>query len=141
MAPDVPSVGYKVFEIINGAGSAFSRMQLLLMQATGTIDNDFFTIALTNDGVITSLIDKTNGNKELVNSGSTGDYINNISLKTSFEGNSNTNGSFLVINNAGAVSLSVKITSTAVVNHETLITVFKEIPRIEIDNKITTEFW
>ncbi|MEP6948663.1 MAG: T9SS type A sorting domain-containing protein [Ginsengibacter sp.] len=138
LAPDVPSVGYKVFEIVNGAGSSFSNAAAF-NSSTRTIDNDFFTIVFTNNGVITSLIDKTNGNKDLVNTGGTGDYINNIGRESSFEGNSNTNG-FFVVDNTGAVNLSIKITSTELVNHETLITVFKDIPRVEIDNKVTGNF-
>ena len=76
---------------------------------------------------------------ELVNTASNTDYINNISRNTTFAGSDNTNGSFSVENN-GPVNLTVKITSTAVINHETLITVFKDIPRVEIDNKITQNF-
>ena len=138
LAPDVPSVGYKVFEIVNGAGAVFADAATL-NSTTRTINNDYFTIVFTNNGVITSLIDKTNGNKQLVNTNTTIDYINNISRNTDFEGSSNTNGTFTV-DNTGPVSLTVKITSTEIVNHETLITVFKNIPRIEIDNKITQNF-
>ena len=131
-------VGYKVFEIVNGAGSAFSSAATV-NTTTRTIDNAFFTIVFTNNGVITSLIDKTHGNKQLVNTASASDYINNISHNTSFESNGNTNGTFSVVN-TGPVNLTVKITSTSVVNHETFITVFNTIPRIEIDNKITMHF-
>ena len=138
LAPNVPSVGYKVFEILNGTGASFPNAGTV-DNTTQKIDNDFFTIIFTNDGVITSLIDKTNGSKELVNSSSSADYINNMSRNSSFIGNNNTNGSFSVENN-GPVSLTVKIISTDIINHETSITVFKNIPRIEIDNKITQNF-
>ncbi len=138
LAADIPSVGYKVFEIINGAGSAFTDAGAI-NTTTRTIDNAYFTLVFTSNGVITSLIDKTNGNKQLAGTVSSSDYINNISRNNTFEGNSNTNGSFTV-DNSGPVSLTVKITSSAAINHETLITVFKDIPRIEIDNTITQNF-
>ena len=67
LAPDVPSVGYKVFEIVNGAETSFSNAATIDNNAQ-KIENDYFTIVFTKSGVITSLIDKTNGNKELVNS-------------------------------------------------------------------------
>ena len=41
LAPDVPSVGYKVFEIVNGAGSVFSDAATI-NTTTRTIDNDLF---------------------------------------------------------------------------------------------------
>ena len=65
LAPDVPSVGYKVFEIRNGAGSTIFADAGSVNIDTSTIDNDYFTIVFTNNGVITSLIDKTNGNKRI----------------------------------------------------------------------------
>ena len=138
LAPGVPPVGYKIFEIVNGAGSAFSSAATV-NTTTRTIDNAFFTIVFTNNGVITSLIDKTHSNKQLVNTASASDYINNISRNTSFESNGNTSGTFSVVN-SGPVSLTIKVTSTSVVNHQTLITVFNTVPRIEIDNKITMHF-
>ncbi|MEO8764721.1 MAG: T9SS type A sorting domain-containing protein [Ginsengibacter sp.] len=138
LAAGVPSVGYKVFEIVNGAGSTFTNAATI-DNTTRTIDNAYFTIAFTNNGVITGLLDKTNGNKQLASAVSSSDYINNLSRNSVFEGNSNTGGSF-VIDNTGPVSMTVKFTSTATINHETLITVFKDIPRVEIDNKITQNF-
>ncbi len=138
LAPNIPSVGYKVFEIVSGAGSSFANAATI-NESAQKIDNDYFSIVFTNRGVITSLIDKTNGNKELVNTGSNPDYINNISRFDTYAGSDNNNGSFSVLYN-GPVCLTVKITSTAVINHETLITVFKDIPRVEIDNKITQNF-
>lgn len=139
LAPDVPSVGYKVFEIRSGTGSTTFAGAGTVDTTTRTIDNDYFTIVFTKRGVITSLIDKTNGNKQLVNTGSDDDYINNIGRNSVFAADDNIDGSFAV-EDSGAVSLAVKITSTAIVNHETVITVFKGIPRIEIDNKVTENF-
>ena len=138
LASSVPSVGYKVYEIYSGAGSGFPNAGTI-DNANQIIDNDYYTIIFTKQGVITSLIDKANGNKQLVNSGSSSDYINNMSLNTIYAGNSNSNGTFTVDNN-GPVSLSIKITPGSLLNHQTLITVFKSIPRIEIQNQINQNF-
>jgi len=138
LASNVPSVGYKVFEIQSGTGSGFPNAGTI-DNTNQIIDNDYYTIIFTKQGVITSLIDKTNGNKQLVNSGSSSDYINNMSLNTTYSGNSNANGSFTVDNN-GPVSLGIKITTSSLLNRQTLITVFKGIPRIEIQNQITQNF-
>src|ERR1019366_6703027 len=138
LAPDVPSEGYKIFEIRSGAGTSYPVAGTVNLSSQ-IIDNDYFTIAFTNSGVITSFIDKQNGNKELVNSGTSSDYINNMSLNNNFAASDNTNGSFTVVN-SGPVNVTVKITSNAAINHETQITVFKDIPRVDIDNSINQNF-
>ncbi|HVZ96513.1 MAG TPA: T9SS type A sorting domain-containing protein [Chitinophagaceae bacterium] len=138
LAQDVPSVGYKVFEIRNGAGSTYPDAATV-NNSTQTIDNDFFTIVFTNSGVITSLIDKKNGNKELANSSDYSNFINNMNQEGYYAGGSNSYGSFTV-ENVGPVSLSVRITSTNPINHQTVLTVFKDLPRIEINNEVTQNF-
>ncbi len=138
LASDIPSVGYKVYEIRSGAGSSYA-VAGTVNNSTQTIDNDFFTIIFTNNGVITSLIDKTNGNKQLVNSTDNSNYINNISRNGNFYGSSNSGGSFTV-ENSGPVSISVRITSPNLINHQTVLTVFKDLPRLEIDNELTENF-
>jgi alpha-mannosidase len=138
LASNVPPVGYKIYEIRSGAGTTFP-VAGSVNNTSQTIDNDYFTIVFTNRGVITSLIDKTNGNKELANNSGTSQYINNISRNTDYSGNSNSNGSFTIVN-SGPVSISVKATATAFIDHETTITVFKDIPRVEINNKETENF-
>ncbi len=82
LASNIPSVGYKVFEIQPGSGSSFPQHAGTLNNANQIIDNDYYTIIFTTQGVITSLIDKANGNKQLVNPGSSEDYINNMSRNT-----------------------------------------------------------
>lgn len=138
LAPNIPSVGYKVFEIRNGTGASFPNTGTV-NNTNQVVDNDYFTLTFTNQGVITSLIDKTNGNKQLVNSSTDSDYINNIGLNNSYAGNNNANGSFIIDNN-GPVSLGIRITSNEIIDHQTLITVFKSIPRVEIQNQETQNF-
>lgn len=138
LASNVPSVGYKIFEIRSGSGSSYPPAASV-NNSTQTIDNDYFTITFTNNGTITSLIDKTNGNKQLVNTADNTNYINNIRRNTTYSGNSNSGGSFTV-ENTGPVSLSVRVTSTNLINHQTVLTVFKDLPRVEISNELTQNF-
>ncbi len=129
LADSIPSVGYKVFEIKNGPG-------LIVFQDAGTnignvIESDSFKITYTNQGVLTSIIDKHNGNKEIVLP-TGGKYVNDLG-----SGNNNNGTSSVQV---GPVSITVLTSSAAPLAHTTRITLFKNIPRIEIDNQITEDF-
>jgi alpha-mannosidase len=129
-ASNIPSVGYKVFEIQDGPGTIFP--------ATGTntgnvLENGFFKIAYTNQGVLTSVIDKQNGNREIAIV-TNGKYINDLGTGTASDGTSS-------IESNGPVSITIVTNTTAVpLAHSTRITLFKNVPRIEIDNQITQNF-
>ncbi|MDP4275362.1 MAG: T9SS type A sorting domain-containing protein, partial [Bacteroidota bacterium] len=129
LASDVPSVGYKVFEIRDGAPQSSTNAATL---SGNIIENPFFRIQLTNQGVITSMLDKQNGNRECVKV-SNGKYVNDLGSGT---GNS---GTLTVVNN-GPVSVSLLATSTAPLRHTSEITLFKTIPRVEITDKINQNF-
>ena len=65
LASDIPSLGYKVYEVKHG------KAKVLPNAATFTanvFENTFYKLTLTNGGVITSLVDKRNGNVECVSS-------------------------------------------------------------------------
>ncbi|GAB2831138.1 T9SS type A sorting domain-containing protein [Ferruginibacter profundus] len=133
LADSIPSIGYKVFEIRNGT-TAFPSNWF----TTGTngsfkfVENDSYKVTYTNQGVITSIIDKLNGNKEMVKPG---EYVNDL-------GSGNGNNGTAVIENSGPVSVTVLTTTGTGVSpaHTTRITLFKNIARIEIDNQITQNF-
>ncbi|MBS1509640.1 MAG: T9SS type A sorting domain-containing protein [Bacteroidetes bacterium] len=131
LADSIPSIGYKVYEIQSGA-NAFNSSWF----STGVngsfkyVENDSFKVTYTNQGVITSLIDKHNGNTELV---ATGNYINNL-------GSGNLNTGTAVIENSGPVSVTILATATTPVAHKTRITLYKNVARVEIDNQITQNF-
>lgn len=129
LARDIPSVGYKVFEIQKGKPSRFSNAA----EFEGSIiENDFFKLTLTAQGVITSLIDKKNGNKELV-SQINGKYMNDL-------GSGGDNSGELIMENNGPVSVTIVAKGKMPLAHTTKITLFKEIPRIAIHNQITENF-
>lgn len=129
-ADSIPSIGYKVFEIRTGPGTGFPPAGT----NTGNIvENVFFKVTYTNQGVLTSILDKQNSNRQIVLL-TNGNYINDLGTGTANVGNSS-------VENNGPVSITI-LTNTlaAPLAHSTRITLFKNIPRIEIDNQITQGF-
>ncbi|QQS29042.1 MAG: glycoside hydrolase [Sphingobacteriales bacterium] len=129
LAQNIPSIGYKTYEVQAGAGISFPNA----ITVTGNLmENEFYRLTVTNAGVITSLQDKLNGNTEYcqaINS----KYINDLG-----SGNSNT-GTLSLVNN-GAVSATFMCTSTNPIQHTTLITLYKDINRIDLQNTINASF-
>ncbi|MCJ7582295.1 MAG: glycoside hydrolase [Candidatus Aminicenantes bacterium] len=125
-AKDIPSIGYKVFEIVNGVGSIFSKGPTV---SGNVIENEYYELTLGQNGAITSLIDKTNGHKQMVRSFN-GRYINDLgqgegSLETA---------------NSGPVSATLKAVSSGPVSHATFVTLFRDSNRIDIRNEIHQNF-
>ncbi len=127
LASNVPSAGYKVFEIREGAPSS----TLAGPTANGTtIENSFYRVTLAGDGAITSLIDKTRGNREIVkNIG--GRVINDLG--------GNRSGT-VVVENAGPVSVTLRAESTSPIPHTTRVTLYRDIARVDVKNEITANF-
>ncbi|KAA3620720.1 MAG: T9SS C-terminal target domain-containing protein [Bacteroidetes bacterium] len=127
-ATDIPAVGYKVFDIQNGAGQEFP--------VTGVLDdnifeNDYFQLTLTPEGVITSLIDKAENTE--FGQETNGRFINDFG-----QGNGS-DGTMTLLNN-GPVSATVQCTSPNPLQHTTNITLHKYQKRIDIRNHINDEF-
>ncbi len=123
----MPSVGYKVYEVRSGAATAFPNAATT---NGNTIENDFYRLTLAGDGAITSLIDKQRGNRETVRT------INGRVLND-FGGN---RSGRVVVENAGAASVTLRAESTNPLEHTTRVTFYRNSNRIDIDNQITTEF-
>ncbi|MEP7141917.1 MAG: hypothetical protein ABI707_03550, partial [Ferruginibacter sp.] len=122
LASNIPSIGYKIFEIQNGtpvtlpAAATFSG---------GIFENDFYKLTLSNNGSITSFLDKTDGNYEYKGSAAMND----------FGSGALTTGIFTV-ENSGPVSVTVNCTSTSPYTHTNKITLFKSIERVDIDDQL-----
>jgi alpha-mannosidase len=128
-AIDVPSVGYKVFEIQPGESK---KGVVAANLEKGWIENNFFKIHFTKSGVITEIIDKV-ANRQLVKQTDT-KYVNDL-------GATDINaGEPLIIENAGPVSVTFKAVSTDPILHTTRITVYAKSPRIDIENTIQENF-
>lgn len=129
-AKDVPSVGYKVFEIQSGTGTTFTNAGIT---SGNVVENQYFRVAYTNQGVLTSIFDKVHS-KELVII-TNGKYVNDLGT-----GTDNTGTSSVEFNGPVSITILTTATTSSVIPHTTKITLFKNIPRIEIDNQITQGF-
>ncbi len=124
LASGVPSVGYKVFEVRSGSGTA--NWSAGAPSASGsTIENSNYKLTVANRGAITSLLDKTRSNREFVRGA-----LNDL----------NTNTGALSIEDAGVVSVTLKADVTSGVKRTTRITLYRGLDRIDIRNDITQNF-
>lgn len=127
LAANVPSAGYKVFEIRPGVGQTFSNA----VTANGTtLENTNYRITVAGDGAITSLIDKTRSNRELVR---------NIGGKVLNDLGGNRTGT-VVVENGGPVSVTLRTSSTSPLAHTTRVTLYRDVDRIDVSNEITQNF-
>lgn len=130
-ASDIPSLGYKVFEIKEIPNAP--KVELAASINDGVIENTFYKIKFTAQGVITSLIDKSNNNRECINP------INKLYANDLGSGDNIAplNDSALRVENAGSVSVTLVAESYKPVKHSSKITLFKNSDRIELENYIT----
>ncbi len=131
LAPNVPPVGYKVLEVRAGAGQAFGSAAMI----TGNvIENSVYRATVSSSGAITSLIDKTRGNREFVRvwNGRTLNHLAGAVIGSGAE--------TLTVEDAGPVSATLRATSPNPLAHTARITLFRGSPRIDIQNEITQNF-
>jgi alpha-mannosidase len=126
LAREIPSVGYKVFEIRRGTGQSFSDAAIV---RENIIENSFYRATVSTTGAITSLLDKTRGYREFVREIS-GRTTNDLGGKS---------GKF-TIENSGPVSVTIRTTSDEPYLHTTFITFIRDTNRIEIRNHIMEDF-
>ncbi|MFT3746632.1 MAG: hypothetical protein QM785_20355 [Pyrinomonadaceae bacterium] len=127
LATNIPSAGYKVFEI--RAGSDVTNPPSATVNGA-TAENEFYKVTLAPDGAITSLIDKTRGNRETVRQ-IEGKVVNDLGGDRS--GN-------VTVESSGPVSTTLMAYSESPVRHITRVTLFRGINRVDITNEITENF-
>lgn len=126
LAEAVPPVGYKVYEVRSGEGNVFNQAASVDGQV---IDNGFYRVTVADRGAITSLIDKTRQNREFARA-IQGRVINDLGA----------GAGTLQVENAGPVSVTLRATGTAPLNHTTRITLVRGSRRIDIRNEVTQNF-
>ncbi len=126
LASDIPPVGYKVFELRPGAPGNFSAAASV---SGNVLENAFYRLTIGNNGALKSLVDKTRGEQEFARE-INGKFINDLGASE---------GTF-EIENVGPVSVTIKTTASAPLNHTTRITLFRDSDRIEIRNEINQNF-
>ncbi|MBP8256481.1 MAG: hypothetical protein KAX37_04095 [Opitutaceae bacterium] len=129
LARDLPSAGYKVFEIRPGPGSAPTDDAARVDGAV--VENDAVRLVLERDGAIRSLVDLKNGGTEL--------SANLGGLKSNDFAADTDDGEPLVVENCGPVSVTVRARSTAGLAHTTDITLYRDSNRVDLRNEITAE--
>jgi hypothetical protein len=125
-APNVPPLGYKVFEVVPGAGAVFTN-PFTVNAATGQLENDRVALTVTTRGSLSSFVDKTRGNRQFRGAAD----LNLLGTAT---------GGTLTVENAGPVSTTLRTVSTATLPHTTRVTLFRDSDRLEIANEITANF-
>lgn len=127
-ATDLPAVGYKTYEVRDGAGRDFGAAAT----AQGNVlENAVYRLRLEDRGAIRSLVDKQQGNREFAGSLDNGRlFINDLGLDPGR----------LEVENAGAVSVTVMATGSSPLAHVSRITLFRDSRRIDIRNEITEGF-
>lgn len=127
IAENVPSVGYKVYEIRSGAGAVLTATA---NAAGNVIENGFYRLTVANDGAISSLVDRSRADREVVRP---------IGAKLVNDLGGNRTGK-VTVENAGPVSVTLRAVSSSPVDHTTRVTLFRDLNRVDIDNRITENF-
>jgi alpha-mannosidase len=133
LAREIPSAGYKVFQIDSGEGAA-PRDEAATFSNDGgsTFENDAVKLVIERSGAIRSFVDKRRGHIELAAT------IDNLKLND-FATNSD-DGEPLRVENRGPVSLTVRARSEAGLDHSTAITLYRDSDRVDIRNEINANF-
>lgn len=126
LAHDLPSAGYKVFEIRPGPGSA--PADDAARWDGEVLENEAVKLVIERDGAIRSLIDRKNGDAELAS--------DIDGLRTNDFAAESDEGEALVVENSGPVSVTVRARSTAGLAHTTAITLYRGSNRVDIRNEI-----
>ena len=130
LASDVPSAGYKVYEIIPGKGDIASTDAATITD--NVLENAAVKLVVERDGAIRSLVDKLHGHTELAAT------LDGWKLND-FAANSD-DGAALEIANRGPVSVTVRARSDAALANTTHITLYRDSDRIDIENELTENF-
>ncbi|MFD2570505.1 glycosyl hydrolase-related protein [Spirosoma soli] len=130
-AENIPSVGYKVFEIRTG--------QPTKQPAAATVSGEYisnarYRLRLSPSGAITEIVDTRANGRQLVKP-TDGKYVNDLGVLNVNEGRP------VVVENAGPVSVTLKAVSPVPVPHTVRVTLFANSQsRIEIEDSIQANF-
>jgi len=124
LASAVPAVGYRVYEVRSGAGQTFTAAATV---NGATADNGVYAVTLGASGAITSVLDRKDANRELVESG----------------GSLNALGSgagSVVAEDVGPVSVTLRVVAGGSPAHETRVTLYRGLDRVDVEGTVTANF-
>jgi alpha-mannosidase len=128
LAENVPSFGYRIYEIQNGAGHN-ADSAATFSNGNATIENAHYRITVDGRGAISSLVDKTDGDRQ---------WVQIIGSRAMNDLGSGTGSP--TPENVGPVSASVLVNAGGTPAHRTRVTLYSGVPRTEIENEITENF-
>ena len=131
LASDIPSVGYKVFAILPGPGTASREPAATVSEwRNRNFENSRVKLTLETDGGIDGFFDKAHADYNLAGK------IDGLVLNDFSETRPYRNAHFQV-EHSGPVSVTLVCTNDAGRNHTTRITLLRDSDRVEIRNEIT----
>ena len=131
LARDIPSVGYKVFAILPGPGTASREPAATVSEwRNRNFENSRVKLTLETDGAIDGFFDKAHPDYNLAG------RIDGLVLNDFSETRPYRNAHFEV-EHSGPVSVTLVCTNDAGRNHTTRITLLRDSDRVEIRNEIT----
>lgn len=126
LASGIPSVGYKVYEVRPGAGQIFSSNVTV---ALPTFANSYYSITVGAHGNITSLLDKKDANRQLVNTGASGSLFD-----------LGTGSGTVYVENTGPVSTTLRVIAGGSPAHSARVTLYSSIDRVDFEGRINQNF-
>jgi alpha-mannosidase len=126
LATDVPSVGYKVFEVAPGK---LTELPTTLKVTGDSMENENYRLQLSGRGSIQSLVDKKLAGREFAS------QIDGRGLNDLGPGEGT-----VTLKNSGPVSVTLLAKASKPIPHTTEVTLFSDSDRIEIRNEITANF-
>ncbi len=126
LASNIPAVGYKVYEVREGTSQSFTNAATV---NDNIIENQFCQITFSENGAVTSLIDKTQGNRE---------YVQNIASR--YVNDLGTASGSVTLEHEGPVTVTLKAVSSDPLVHTTRLTLIRDLERISLVNEITQNF-
>jgi alpha-mannosidase len=126
LATEVPSLGYKVFEIFPGASDPMDNAATI---TDNFLENDFYRIVVSSRGALDSLVAKQLGEREFVGDWD-GEGFNDLGAG---EG-------VVTLENVGPVTVTLRVEADTPMKHITRITLVRDLDRIEIENILLENF-
>jgi len=124
LARDVPPVGYRVYEVRPGAGTAFAPSASVSLPAA---DNAYYRVTLGARGQLTSLVDHGDGERELAGAGGLNDLGSGAGT--------------VALESAGPVSTTLVVAAGGAPAHETRVTLYAPgVDRVDVESRVTENF-
>jgi alpha-mannosidase len=137
-ARDLPSMGYKVYEVRSGVGAKLPDAATVADGPaapagfrTKILENGQYRLKVESRGAISSWIDKVHGHREL-----SGKLENGRSTLNDL----GQDPASIEVENAGPVSVTLRARGESPLAHESRITLYRNSHRIDIRNEITENF-